>query len=100
MLFRSDTQSTENPDDNYQGGDGRPPQRYLRMLSPRTQILSTADARVLLSASLSWQGKPLPGLQNRVLSQEPAAVWNANQGNVRQDTQAALAASADEEITH
>lgn len=94
----ADTQSTENPEDNFAGGAGRPPQRYLRMVSPRTQILSTADARILLSASLSWQGRALPALAARQLAPEPANVWSVTQGDVRQDTVPAQANAADAEI--
>lgn len=40
------------------GAEGRPPERYLRLLAPQHRLLSTAEAQVLLSASALWQRGP------------------------------------------
>jgi hypothetical protein len=85
--------------DNRPGLGGRPPQRFLKMLAPVNKVLTTQEARILLSASLLWQRRPNPQA-GMTIANGPAAVKPVVQGNVPQTTDEHLASQNDQSVSH
>jgi hypothetical protein len=67
------------------------------MLAPVNKVLTTQEARILLSASLLWQRRPDPQA-GMTISNGPAAVRPIVQGNVTQATDESLAGQNDQSV--